>query len=79
MAGAWRLPNVKELESLIDFGQVNPALPPGHPFSGVQSNNYWSSTSLGFNPIGAWGVRLVDGVLGSKPNTFYVWPVRGGQ
>jgi hypothetical protein len=23
----WRLPNVKELHSLIDFGHVNPALP----------------------------------------------------
>ena len=42
-AGAWRLPNVKELQSLIDFGQLDPALPAGHPFAGVQSNYYWSS------------------------------------
>jgi hypothetical protein len=36
IAGDWRLPNVKEFQSLIDFGQHDPALPPGHPFSGVQ-------------------------------------------
>ena len=30
----WRLPNVRELFSLIDFGQFNPALPSGHPFTG---------------------------------------------
>ena len=37
-----RLPNVKELQSLIYFGQWNPALPPGHPFSGVLSFAYWT-------------------------------------
>jgi hypothetical protein len=31
----WRLPNVKELQSLIDFSQAAPALPSGHPFSDV--------------------------------------------
>ncbi|MBF0627325.1 MAG: tandem-95 repeat protein [Magnetococcales bacterium] len=33
----WRLPNRKELTSLIDRSRTNPALPSGHPFSGVQS------------------------------------------
>ena len=28
-AGDWRLPNVKELQSLIDFGAFDPALPAG--------------------------------------------------
>src|SRR5262249_14576398 len=32
VAGDWRLPNVKELQSLIDFGQLSPALPADHPF-----------------------------------------------
>jgi hypothetical protein len=33
VAGDWRLPNVRELESLVDFGQFNPSLPLGHPFT----------------------------------------------
>ena len=57
-AGAWRLPNIKELQSLIDFGQFNPALPVGHPLSGVQSYYYWSSTSDAGYRFYAWYVRL---------------------
>src|SRR5438128_10641825 len=33
----WRLPTLQELASLVDPTQSNPALPPGHPFSNVQS------------------------------------------
>jgi Protein of unknown function (DUF1566) len=35
VAGDWRLPNVKELLSLIDYGHFDPALPAGHPFVNV--------------------------------------------
>jgi len=31
----WRLPNVLELQSLIDYALQNPALPTGHPFTDV--------------------------------------------
>ena len=44
-AGDWRLPNVRELYSLIDFGNFDLPLPTGHPFQNVQSSNYWSSTT----------------------------------
>ena len=49
-------------------------------FSGVQLNNYWSSTTNAGNPCGAWYVNLSDGiVLGvNEYYTYYVWPVRGG-
>jgi len=36
VSGDWRLPNRKELMSLIDFSQYNPSLPKGHPFDIVQ-------------------------------------------
>ncbi len=80
-AGQWRLPNVKELESLIDWSQYNPALPSGHPFSGVQSSYYWSSTSYTNGPTHAWRVTLNNGLTRAygKAYSYYVWPVRAGQ
>ena len=80
-AGAWRLPNANELHSLIDPTQSNPALPAGHPFTGVQSNIYWTSTTVDYQPAGAVVVVLSNGTLvgGVKAGSSYVWPVRGGQ
>jgi hypothetical protein len=90
--GDWRLPNRKELLSLIDLGQFNPALPSGHPFSGVKTKYYWSSSTstLAFSTSFAWVVDLYDGFVGlddkDDDNDYvdlgdgsYVWPVRGGQ
>ncbi|MFZ1827229.1 MAG: DUF1566 domain-containing protein [Candidatus Competibacteraceae bacterium] len=79
VAGDWRLPNVNELLSLIDRGRSAPALPSGHPFTGVQSSDYWSSTTTASN-TGAWLVYLGGGLVYAlgKAGTYYVWPVRGG-
>ena len=81
VAGDWRLPTVKELWSLINFGQVLPALSSGHPFAMVQSDHYWSSTSVPNNPYLAWRVYLSYGDTNgvNKTTSVYVWPVRGGQ
>ncbi len=80
VVGDWRLPNVRELQSLIGYSNSLPALPTGHPFSGVQSSYYWSSTTFAGNPITAWGVLLDGGtvIVGNKTITGLVWPVRGG-
>ena len=77
----WRLPNVKELQSIISFGAFNPALPSGHPFVGIQSDLYWSSTTTAANSNVAWNLYLVVGYDGraNKTDKYYVWPVRGGQ
>ena len=84
----WRLPNLRELHSLIDYGNHTPALPADHPFTDVQdyfywSSTYWSSTTPPFiwpTPY-AWGVRLGDGYVmpAGHEYTFYVWCVRGGN
>ena len=77
----WRLANVGELFSLIDWSQSSPALPSGHPFDNVQSSFYWSSTTYADSTSYAWCVSLGNGDAGydSKTSTYYVWPVRGGQ
>ena len=55
--GGWRMANLKELLSLMDYGHDFPVplLPDGHPFTGVKVINddgyypasYWTSTSNG--------------------------------
>ena len=44
----WRLPNIKELESIVDITRYNPAID-GVYFSATQSSNYWSATSYAYN------------------------------
>jgi hypothetical protein len=44
-AGDWRLPNIRELLSLIDYGTHGPGMPTRHPFTDIQWGFYWSSTS----------------------------------
>lgn len=81
-AGYWRFPSVRELQSLVDYGNNSPALPTGHFFTNIDSLNlYWSSTTLDSNAAYAWIVGMVNGNvfwLGKGENG-YVWPVRGGR
>ena len=84
ISGQWRLPNIYELESLVDLSKNYPALPAGHPFSNVQLGDYWSSTTGSGSTITAWFVSMYEGKMrfyGDKTYAgyFYVWPVRGGQ
>jgi hypothetical protein len=81
--GDWRLPNVKEYQSLIDYGRNNPALPSGHPFNNV-SNQYWSSTTVMDSLDYAWLVRMFSGSTeadGVKLASFMAnaWCVKGGH
>ncbi|MFC1838570.1 DUF1566 domain-containing protein [Thermodesulfobacteriota bacterium] len=84
IAGDWRLSNIKELQSLIDFGRYNPMLPTGHPFTGVQSDPssyYWSATTYVNDTPFAWSVSMHYGFLeiDGKDSARYVWPVRSGD
>jgi hypothetical protein len=79
----WRLPNRKELFSLIDFSQHGPALQSGNPFVNVQLDNYWSSTNGAYYTPGvtAWYVSMTYGSISgnSKSTNCYLWPVRGPE
>lgn len=79
-AGDWRLPNVRELLSLIDYSQLSPALPSGHPFLNTFPW-YWSSTTEANNTDFAWRVDFVIGNSSRHAKSFsnFVQAVRGGQ
>ncbi len=80
-AGQWRLPSINELERLVDASQYSPALPSGHPFSGVVNSSYWSSSSYAGYTYYAWFVYMDYGSVYNYDKTYgsYVWPVRSGQ
>lgn len=76
----WRLPNRKELLSLIDYGSIDPALPGGYPFTEVNPGHwYWTSSTFGTSDnaftmsIGS-GSRSDDNKLTEVDS---VWAVRG--
>ncbi len=95
VAGDWRLPNVRELQSLVHYGFSGPALPDttgtaqydvnvidGDPFINAQAAMYWSSNTTNWRDDLAWYVEFEDGVVVNidKNRTFlHVWCVRGGQ
>lgn len=86
VAGDWRLPNINELLSLMDYGEAFPAWVPEIPFSGNWiadpiSGVFWSSTSFpGFQPEDtAYTLNSGVGLAQSTRKSLrieYAWPVR---
>ena len=75
-ASDWRLPNRKELESLLGF-EGGAALPFRPPFENF-GRKYWTSTSYSDNQ--AWFIES-NGVVDATTRyvLWSVWPVRGGN
>jgi hypothetical protein len=78
----WRLPNVKELESLINYGASNSStwLNSLGFFVNMKSSYYWSSTTDKGYTSKAWSVMMSDGreTSNRKSNAYYIVPVRTG-
>ncbi len=76
-----RLPEVKELISLVDYSvpSPGPVLPAGHPFTNIQSSTYWSATTRAGDPSSAWDVDFVNGDVphSVKTSSIHAWCVRG--
>ena len=73
----WRLPTIRELESLVDASSAYPALTASHPFTNL-GDSYWSSTSSSFEYNGAMALYLNKGAIGvgfKSGEPFLVWPV----
>jgi hypothetical protein len=89
----WRLPSVKELQSIVDYGSANPAItpafdtecPPGCASTTCSctpnTHVYWSSTTTAGDPQSAWFLTIGDGKVEPTPKTltYNVRAVRGGS
>jgi len=73
----WRLPNVRELQSIVDYGRLNPSI---DPVFWAESGWYWSSSTSVLYPVLAWVVYFFDGYVNvyvGKGDHHYVRAVRG--
>lgn len=87
----WRLPNIHELRTLVDFKRSEPAIDPIFPFPISNDPNsfslylsmFWSSTTYALSNDTAWGIAFRAGgssaYAGHKLNDYFVRAVRGKQ
>ena len=79
----WRVPNVNEMQSLLNADKINNALwlaSQGFFFPVSINLLFWTSTSSAISPFdNAWVVDMVDGSVlpDNKGFTYFIWPVRG--
>ena len=75
----WRLPNIKELQSINDESLTNPSLDRAY-FGGMLPAENWSSTTQLNQPAQAWTVDFTLGIVSyrAKTDALRVRAVRGG-
>lgn len=88
----WRIPNVNELQSIVNYQNSNPSVDTAFntgcvasctvtSCSCTQSNVYWSSSTVTASPGLAWIVVFSSGYVDfdGKSDSDYVRAVRGGS
>jgi hypothetical protein len=80
----WRLPNIRELKSLVNYSEPVPSewlKSAEQGFVNVEANYYWSSTSSALSLDQAWvvGIWFGESIVKNKSGNLYVWPVRAGR
>ena len=76
----WRLPNVREILSLWDYGlSVSPPLPAGHPFI-ISTEAHWTSSSYQQMPTYRWYAVFYEGLIAYADwgISLFAWPMRDG-
>lgn len=64
----WRLPSVKELQTLVDRTRSDPAIEPGS-FPDTPSEPFWTSTPVVGDSTSAWDVSFKSGASAGSPLT----------
>jgi hypothetical protein len=79
-ASTWRMPTVKELESIADLGRYNPAIDPTY-FPNTRASDFWSASAFAYWSAPAWIVYFdLGGASYNYKNSYYhVRLVRAGQ
>jgi hypothetical protein len=78
-SGDWRLPNVKELRSLIEYacvptinGSIFPDVPVTHSWQ--PAIHYWTASPFAQHPLQSWGVNFTNGAdYPGTPRTYPMW------
>ncbi len=76
----WRLPNIKELQSIVDINEYKPAIK--KEFKNVSIKGYYWSSTVDVSSDGyAWNVDFNYGTTSkdSTLNEFYIRCVRGAE
>ena len=77
----WRLPNVIELESLVNKQSNLAEWLQAQGFRNLQVDSYWASTTYASLVTCAWSVDISGGIVAGhdKEDAFFFWPVRLGE
>ena len=70
----WRLPNIRELQTIVDRSVFNPAIDKA-AFPNTSASNFWSASAYAGGSYYAWGVYFYNGYagynsLGAMPSRF---------